>query len=63
MDSDDVARALAKQAIFASSGDFYAATVCQRYGIEALVRAGCGCYTTDSEVQRLIDAVAAMGGK
>ena len=63
MDSDDVARALAKQAIFASSGDFYAATVCQRYDIEALVRAGCGCYTSDSEVQRLIDAVAAMGGK
>lgn len=55
---DDVARTLAGQALFASSGDFYAATVCQRYGIESLVRVGCGCYTTEEEVGRLIDAIA-----
>jgi cysteine desulfurase family protein (TIGR01976 family) len=60
---DDVARTLAGRALFASSGDFYAATVCQRYGIESLVRVGCGCYTTVEEVQRLIEAVAALGGK
>jgi cysteine desulfurase family protein (TIGR01976 family) len=57
---DDVARKLASQAIFASSGDFYAATVCERYGIEALVRVGCGCYTTDEEVTRLLEAVATL---
>lgn len=57
---DDVARTLANEALFASSGDFYAATVCQRYGIESLVRIGCGCYTTVEEVQRLIDAVGKM---
>jgi cysteine desulfurase family protein (TIGR01976 family) len=60
MHCDDLARALAEKAIFASSGDFYAATVCERFGIESLLRVGCGCYTTEEEVQRLIDAVAAL---
>jgi cysteine desulfurase family protein (TIGR01976 family) len=55
---DDIARKLAQHAVFASSGDFYAATVCQRYGLDSLVRVGCGCYTTEDEVARLIDAVA-----
>ncbi len=57
---DDVARTLAGHALFASSGDFYAATVCQRYGIESLVRIGCGCYTTEEEVARLLEAVAEL---
>ena len=60
MDSDDVSRRLAEQAIFASSGDFYATTVCERFGVASLLCVGCGCYTTDEEVQRLIDAVAAL---
>ncbi|HYO76246.1 MAG TPA: cysteine desulfurase-like protein [Thermoanaerobaculia bacterium] len=60
MHCDDLALALAEKAIFASSGDFYAATVCERFGIESLLRVGCGCYTTEEEVQRLIDAVAAL---
>ncbi len=55
---EDAARTLAAQALFASSGDFYAATVCERYGIESLVRVGCGCYTTEEELARLIDAIA-----
>jgi cysteine desulfurase family protein (TIGR01976 family) len=58
--ADDVARALAREALFVSSGDFYAATVCERYAVDAFVRAGCGCYTTEEEVRRLIDAVAAV---
>ncbi|HVE70390.1 MAG TPA: cysteine desulfurase-like protein [Thermoanaerobaculia bacterium] len=58
---DDVARALAERGLFASSGDFYAATVCQRYEVESLVRIGCGCYTTEEEVVRLIDAVSLVG--
>ena len=57
---DDVARTLAKHALFASSGDFYAATVCERYGIESLVRIGCGAYTTEDEVGRLLDAIESL---
>lgn len=58
---DDVARALAEQGLFASSGDFYAATVCERYGIDSLVRIGCACYTTEEDVRRLIAAVESLG--
>ncbi len=54
---DDVARTLAARGLFASSGDFYAATVCRRYEIESLVRIGCACYTTEEEVTRLIEAL------
>jgi cysteine desulfurase family protein (TIGR01976 family) len=57
---DDVARALAAKALFASSGDFYASTVCQRYELDSLVRVGFGCYTTEDEVRRLIEAVGAL---
>lgn len=60
MDSDDVARALAKDGLFVSSGDFYAATVCERYAIDSLVRIGCACYTSEEEVRRLIDAVGRL---
>jgi cysteine desulfurase family protein (TIGR01976 family) len=56
--SDAVARWLAERAVFVSCGDFYATTVVQRLGQpDGLVRAGCACYTTMEEVERLIDAV------
>jgi len=57
--STEVARRLAAQGLFASHGDFYAATVIERLGlgVEGLVRAGCACYTTTEEVERLIEAV------
>lgn len=56
--ADQVARQLAEQAVFVTSGDFYAATVAQRLGTaEGLVRAGCACYTTSEEVERLIEGV------
>lgn len=60
--STDVARALAKKGLFLSHGDFYAATVIERLGLgeEGLVRAGCACYTTTEEVDRLIEAVAEL---
>ena len=49
--AEQVARRLAEQAVFMSSGDFYATTVIQRLGAtEGLVRAGCACYTTSEEV-------------
>jgi cysteine desulfurase family protein (TIGR01976 family) len=58
--STDVARQLAGKGLFLSHGDFYAATVIERLGLgpEGLVRAGCACYTTGEEVDRLIEAVA-----
>ena len=46
--------------LFLSHGDFYAATVIKVLGVEALVRAGCACYTTAEEVERLIDAVGQL---
>jgi cysteine desulfurase family protein (TIGR01976 family) len=57
--STDVARRLAARGVFVSHGDFYAATVVERLdlGVEGLVRAGCACYTTREEVERLIEGV------
>src|SRR6185295_9605743 len=57
--STDVARQLAARGLFLSHGDFYAATVVERLGLgdEGLVRAGCACYTTADEIERLIEAV------
>jgi cysteine desulfurase family protein (TIGR01976 family) len=59
--ADEVARHLADRGVFVSSGDFYAATVVQRLGLrDGLVRAGCACYTTEEEVDRLIEGVGAL---
>ncbi len=57
--STDVARRLAERGLFASHGDFYAQTVIERLGLapEGLVRVGCACYTSDEEIERLIEAV------
>ncbi|HWZ59452.1 MAG TPA: cysteine desulfurase-like protein [Gemmatimonadaceae bacterium] len=62
MDSGDVARRLVERGLFLSDGDFYASTVVERLGMErrGLVRAGCSCYTSVSEVDRLIHGVAAL---
>jgi selenocysteine lyase/cysteine desulfurase len=45
-----------------SSGDFYAQTLVERlgHGEDGLVRIGCACYTTASEIDRLLGAVAAI---
>ncbi len=60
--STSVARQLASRGLFLSHGDFYAATIPERLGLgeEGLVRAGCACYTTADEIDRLIDGVAAL---
>jgi cysteine desulfurase family protein (TIGR01976 family) len=57
--SSEVARLLAARGVFVSSGDFYATTVVERLGAgaEGFVRAGCSCYTTDAEVDRLVGGV------
>jgi cysteine desulfurase family protein (TIGR01976 family) len=57
MTAEEVTRALVREALFTSHGDFYAATVIEVLGVDALVRAGCACYTTEEEVTRLIEAV------
>ena len=60
--STDAARRLAEKGLFLSHGDFYAATVIERLGLEpeGLIRAGCACYTTEEEIDRLIEAVAQL---
>jgi cysteine desulfurase family protein (TIGR01976 family) len=57
--STDAARSLADRGLFLSHGDFYAWTVVQRLGLapEGLIRAGCACYTTEEEIDRLIEGV------
>jgi cysteine desulfurase family protein (TIGR01976 family) len=57
--STDAARRLAEKGLFLSHGDFYAYTIVQRLGLEpeGLIRAGCACYTTEEEIDRLIEAV------
>jgi cysteine desulfurase family protein (TIGR01976 family) len=60
--STTVAERLAGAGIYVSHGDFYAATVIERFelGPEGLVRAGMSCYSTADEVDRLIDQVAVI---
>lgn len=60
--SDEVASALAERGVFVSNGDFYATTVVERLGLSSggLVRAGCACYTTGEEVDRLVDGVRSL---
>jgi selenocysteine lyase/cysteine desulfurase len=60
--SSQVAKRLSEQALFVSHGDFYAATVVERLGLDAegLVRAGCACYTKPEEVDRLVAVVQSL---
>ena len=60
--SETVARFLVPRGVYVSNGDFYATTVARKLGVveEGLVRAGCSCYTTIDEVERLIDGVQTL---
>jgi len=53
----------ASPALFVSHGDFYAQTVVERLGVEALIRVGCACYTSDDEIERLLSAVEAIAAR
>lgn len=57
-----VAGKLAQKGVFVSHGNFYAQTVVERLGAaeQGLVRAGCACYNTAEEIERLIDAVKTL---
>jgi cysteine desulfurase family protein (TIGR01976 family) len=54
-----VTKRLVERGVFASHGDFYAQTVVERLGKveQGLLRAGCACYTTEEEVERLVEGV------
>jgi len=58
--AEAVALHLAARGLFLSHGDFYAASVVEKLGVEALVRAGIACYTSEGEVDRLIEGVAEL---
>ena len=60
--SIDVARHLATRAVFVSHGDFYASTIVELlgHGADGVVRAGCACYTSADEVDRLVAGVAEL---
>ena len=57
-----VAHALVREGVFVSNGSFYASGVVEQLGLSeaGLVRVGCACYTTEAEVERLIQAVRAL---
>jgi cysteine desulfurase family protein (TIGR01976 family) len=57
--STEAARRFAEKGLFLSHGDFYAWTVVQRFGVapEGFIRAGCACYTSEEEIDRLLNAV------
>jgi selenocysteine lyase/cysteine desulfurase len=59
---DDVARRLVDRGVFVSSGDFYATTVMERlgHGRHGVVRAGCACYTSEEEVDRMLAGMREM---
>jgi selenocysteine lyase/cysteine desulfurase len=60
--SMEVAKKLAERGVFLSHGDFYAMTVIERLGQapHGLVRAGCTCYTTSEEVDRLLTGLRGL---
>jgi selenocysteine lyase/cysteine desulfurase len=60
--SIEVAKKLAQRGVFLSHGDFYATTVIERLGQtpDGVVRAGCACYTSSQEVDRLLADVRGL---
>ena len=60
---DQAARRLGAEGVFVWNGDFYATTVCDVLGLSdrgGLIRAGVAPYTTDDDVERLVDGVARL---
>ena len=57
---EEAARRLGAEGVFVWNGDFYATTVCDVLGLSdcgGLIRAGVAPYTTDDDVERLVDGV------
>ena len=60
---EEVARRLGEQGVLVWDGHFYAARAIEVLGLEArggVVRAGISMYTTEEEVQRLLDGLEAI---
>ena len=59
LDPEAISIALAARGIFASHGDFYASTIVELLGQQpaGLVRVGAAAYTTDEEIERVLEAV------
>lgn len=58
-----MARRLGELGVLVWDGNFYAAKAIEVLGLEAgggVVRAGISLYTTEAEVQRLLDGIAAI---
>ena len=64
VDPKDATGRLAERGVFVTHGDFYATTVIERlgYGGRGMLRAGCVAYTTEEEVDRLVEGVASLAG-
>lgn len=65
LNSREVSARLADEfGAFLSHGDFYAATVVERYAVgpHGMARAGIGLYTTEEEVDRVIEGVSVIAG-
>jgi cysteine desulfurase family protein (TIGR01976 family) len=60
--AEEVTKYLVERGVFTSHGDFYAQTVIERLGQteHGVVRAGCACYTTAEEIERLLAGVRAL---
>jgi cysteine desulfurase family protein (TIGR01976 family) len=60
VDDEQAVRALAEHGLFLSHGDFYALTAVHELGapLGSVIRAGCACYSTEAEVERLLGAVS-----
>jgi cysteine desulfurase family protein (TIGR01976 family) len=61
--AEEVARRLGEQGVLVWDGNFYAARAIEVLGLEAqggVVRAGISMYTTEEEVQRLLDGLEAI---
>lgn len=57
----DVAAALVEYGLYLSHGDYYATTVAERYGRpDGFLRIGLAAYSTEGEIDRLLEALAAV---
>jgi selenocysteine lyase/cysteine desulfurase len=63
--SEPLARQLGRAGIFVSHGDFYAHTVVARLGrqAEGIARAGCACYTSPEDVDRLLEGIRQLSAR
>ena len=63
--TDDVARALVRDGLYVSNGDFYAQTVAERLGrgADGFVRIGAAAYTTMDEIDRVVAGVKALAAR